>query len=710
MKLKPSLSLLLVWMLLLSLLPSTSAHIAIGQDLDQAAILDGLRFRLSEGTEKIEAPAPTPAVAAATSLSEVETRKLLARLPALKLEEEDTVAFKLRERSLPPPRAGETIQAAFAAPTSNAPPAPTNTNALLEVTRFAPEGEVTLAPMLSVTFSQPMVAVSSQEEAATRVPVTITPQPKGKWRWLGTQTLIFQPEAEGGRLPMATVYTISIPAGTKSALGNALPTAKTFTFATPPPTLKASYPSGESQPRDPLMFLAFDQRIDPARILERLKLVSAGAGVRLRLASAEEIAADESVKNIVKQATEGRWLVIRAIGADSATKNALPPDTNIQVVIPAGAPSAEGPRVTVNDQSFSFKTFGALRVTDKQCGYQNPCSPFDSFFLSFSNQLDNDSFRENQVKITPEIPGVKISHSYNRIVIEGAKRSNTIYTVTLDRSIRDTFGQTLTGDNQATFKVTTTAPALFTTGDGFVVLDPAGRRAFTVYSLNYLQLRVAIYKVTPEDWPQFRRYQAGRYGNAREVPAPPGKLVSEKIVDVKAGTDQLTETAIDLSPGLDNGLGQVFVKVEPVERPADRNKPVTVYANRSYKAESWVQSTEIGLDAFADRNELVVWANSLKDGRPLAGVELSVAAEGITATTGTNGLAHLAFKASKSTPQTKAELSRLLVARRGKDVAILPPVYYAYAYGIELGSWRRYEARESLSWYVIDDRDRKSVV
>lgn len=702
MKFRAPLALILVWMMLLMLLPQTSARLVMAQDLDKTIQDGGLRFRLSEGTEKSAAPTPEPTVATATSLPETEIKRLLARLPALKSDENDTVSFRLRERSLPPPRAGETIQAAFALPTASSPPPPINTKAPLEVTRFAPEGEVALVPMLSVTFSQPMVAVSSQDEAAVNVPVRLTPQPKGKWRWLGTQTLVFQPEAEGGRLPMATVYSISILAGVKSALGNELPTPKTFSFATPPLTLKNSYPSGESRPRDPLMFLEFDQRIDAARVLELLKLQPAGPGVRLRLATSEEIAADDSVKDLVKQAQEGRWLVVRAVNADGATKDALPGDANVRIVIPAGMPSAEGPRVTTKEQSFGFRTFGPLRVTDAQCGYQKHCSPFDSINLSFSNQLDDDSFRPEQIRITPEIPGVKITQSYNRIQIEGAKLSNTTYTVTLDRDIKDTFGQTLSGENQYTFKVTTADPALFATGDGLVVLDPAGPHAFTVYSINYPQLRVAIYKTTPEDWGQFRRYQGTRLTNTREVQAPPGKLISDGVIDVKAGRDQLIETAIDLSAALEGGYGQVFVKVEPVERSEDRGKPVTVNANRSYKAESWVQVTEIGLDAFADQNKLIAWANSLKDGRPLAGVELSVAADGITGTTGADGLAHLAFK---SPSPTKADKSSLLVARRGKDVAILPQNYNSYYYNQnENVSWRRADSRESLSWYVIDDR------
>ena len=131
---------------------------------------------------------------------------------------------------------------------------------------------------------------------------------------------------------MATGYTASVPAGTKSALGNALAEAKTYGFSTPPPTLKSSYPSGESLPRDTLLFLEFDQRVDAARVLERLKIEPAG-GLRLRAATPEEIAADEELSELVKHALEGRWLALRAVGAGGVTRDALPPDTTVKVII-----------------------------------------------------------------------------------------------------------------------------------------------------------------------------------------------------------------------------------------------------------------------------------------------------------------------------------------------------------------------------------------
>lgn len=701
MKLKSALSRLLILQIILSAMPVTPSRVALGQASTEAlneSTEEGLRLRLSEGTGTTGKPKPNM-LASAAPLSEIETQKLLARLPAIRADAGDTTDFKFPDSSLPPPRAGQTIQAAFTQSALGVPPNVADTTSPLEVLRSAPEGEVDLAPGLSLTFSQPMVAVSSQEEAAASVPVTLSPQPKGRWRWLGTQTLLFQPETEGGRLPMATNYTAIIPAGIKSALGNALPQAKTITFATPPPTLKSTYPSGESQPRDALIFLEFDQRIDAARVLEGIRVQPDLRERRLRLATPDEIAADESINDLVKQSHAGRWLVFRVVDSEGNTKDALPANTSIKIIIPPGTPSAEGPRTTKQEQSITFKTFGSLRVTEAQCGYDKRCSPFSQFRLTFSNQLDSENFQPSQVQVTPQIPDMKVSLYGNTINIEGAKRSNTNYTVTLDHSIKDSFGQTLSGDNRFGFKVTTADPGLFSANDGFTVLDPAVRRTFNVYSVNYRQLRVKLYKVMPEDWQKFRLYQVAlRYQKEKASP-PPGTLVLDKIVDLTSKPDELTETAIDLSPALTNGFGQVFVQVMPVE---EKNAPVRVYAYHPDGAiEAWVQATDIGLDAFADKSSLITWANSLQDGKPLEGVEITVLADGITGKTDSKGLARLSFT---SKPETKGQSqTALIIARRGDDVAILPQAYYPY-YGNDGSSWRRADSTESLGWYVFDDR------
>src|SRR5215208_5006540 len=242
------------------------------QEAGGAAEKKGLRFRLSEGAEASERAAPRPPAAKAEKLSEAESARVLARLPELKAGGGDAQEFALRERSLPAPRA-----APDAAATGDA-----------KVLRHSPEGEVPLAPQVSLTFSRPVAAVTSQEEAARNVPAQMSPQPAGRWRWLGAKTLIFDPD--GGRLPMATEYEVTVP-------GRAGVAPAAWRFATPAPKLVRKYPEDVSARRDALVFIEFDQGVEPGAVLRNVKL-QAGAGGPLpaRAATEEEINRDENVK------------------------------------------------------------------------------------------------------------------------------------------------------------------------------------------------------------------------------------------------------------------------------------------------------------------------------------------------------------------------------------------------------------------------------
>ncbi|HEV2667414.1 MAG TPA: hypothetical protein VG324_21030, partial [Blastocatellia bacterium] len=110
----------------------------------------GLVFRLSEAQdetqrqtqERIARPATEP-------LSDEATQNLLKRLPPIKVEGEDEKDFALRDRSLPAPRTGQTISEAFP-PASGADKSEQVASGPLEVLRVSPEGEVPIAPHLSV--------------------------------------------------------------------------------------------------------------------------------------------------------------------------------------------------------------------------------------------------------------------------------------------------------------------------------------------------------------------------------------------------------------------------------------------------------------------------------------------------------------------------------------------------------------------------------
>ncbi|MEJ7699529.1 MAG: Ig-like domain-containing protein [Pyrinomonadaceae bacterium] len=412
---------------------------------------NGLRFRLSEGAEGAEKRTTTPPTAG-EALSENQTVNLLKRLPEVKTEAEDQKDFAKRQGSLPAPKTGKIVNAKF--PAGEQRPIPNqNSSDTLEVIRFSPAGEVGLAPDLNVTFSQPMVAVSSQEETAQNIPVQLTPQPEGNWRWLGTKTLMFDATK---RFPMATKFVARISAGTKSATGQILQKEVSWTFTTPPPKVETMIPQNQTTRRDALIFVSFDQEINPEAVLKTISVTSARKQIPVRLATVEEISKDENISYYVKNVQPNRWLALRAINSDGSTENALPADSNITVTVEKGTPSAEGPLTTLKAQSFSFKTFGALKFVKSFCDYDENkklCSPEGSWQMQFSNPIDLKIFDKSLVKVEPNVENLDVVPSGNTIVIQGYKKGRTAYKVTVDGALRDVFGQTLGQIATAAFNV-----------------------------------------------------------------------------------------------------------------------------------------------------------------------------------------------------------------------------------------------------------------
>ena len=231
---------------------------------------EGLKFRLSEGVEGAETREKQQ-LAATDPLSESDSNSLLKRIPEIKPAVDDKTDFAKRIGTLPATKTGNKNPVKFPSDEQRGTPKLDTTGQTLEVVRFSPEGEIPLAPDLSVTFSQPMVAVTSQEEAAKYAPVELSPQVEGRWRWLGTKTLMFDTTK---RFPMATKFTARVPAGTKSANGQTLAKDVSWTFTTPPPKAESMYPNGGITRRDALIYVSFDQAISPDAVLLSLIHIS----------------------------------------------------------------------------------------------------------------------------------------------------------------------------------------------------------------------------------------------------------------------------------------------------------------------------------------------------------------------------------------------------------------------------------------------------
>ncbi|MEP7076277.1 MAG: DUF6049 family protein [Acidobacteriota bacterium] len=716
---------------------STNAQV-IGKALDNKMkdLPDGLKFRLSEGAEGAESRAKQP-LAPTDPLTEGDANTLLKRIPQIKPQSDDQTDFAKRIGTLPAPKTGNKIPVKFPAATQEGLPNNESAKQALEVLRYSPQGEVPLAPDLSVTFSQPMVAVTSQERAAEYQPVELTPQVEGRWRWLGTKTLMFDTTK---RFPMATKFTARVPAGTKSAVGPTLQKDVTWTFTTPPPKVETMIPNGGTTTRNALMYIQFDQAINPEAVLRTINVTGGGRRPQIRLATQQEIDSDGSISYYAKQAQPGRWLAFRAVNADGSTENALPAASGISVSVEKGTPSAEGPLTTVAPQNFSFQTYGPMVFTRSWCSYQDSktCSPFDMWYIEFSNSIDASKFSKEMVKVDPPVDGLSVYPSGNYVYLQGYKKGRTTYKVTVDGALQDIYGQTVGKPTVTSFKVGSAETSLYAQGGPMTVIDPTSKPTYSIYSTNHGSVKVRLYAVEPQDWRQFQDYLRHINYDDGKRPTIPGRLVSDKIVSIANRPDEMVETRIDVSEALNGGYGSVIVDIEPTIKK-DKYDRTHIF--------TWLLATQIGLDAFVDNTELVGFATELKTGKPLGGVDLSIYPNGKTAAGGRTGEVRSGFLQnawgwfwgssqaeeiqSVETDGTKGSLEsiaeaqtnqtadngilrlplgdyqsdkgpNLLIAKRGKDVSFLPE--NSDYYWQDTGNWYKKADSDSLRWFVFDDR------
>jgi len=240
-----------------------------GDGTGNGSLVSPSSLRLSEGHAQTAPADPTPVVDG-TPLDDDAIAAVLDRLPEWVAEESLAELFAWPTQTLPAPIAGNTLHDQFP-PADTAPPPDVPTGPL-HVLRHQPDGDVALAPFISITFDQPMVPVTTIGQLAGEdVPATITPALPGRWQWIGTRTLRFDYDANAGgldRLPMATSYTVEVPAGATSATGGSLADGVSWTFTTPPVTVQSFVPSPDvAIDLTPVFVATFDQRVDPDAVL-----------------------------------------------------------------------------------------------------------------------------------------------------------------------------------------------------------------------------------------------------------------------------------------------------------------------------------------------------------------------------------------------------------------------------------------------------------
>ena len=602
-----------------------------------------------------------------------ELKKLFGEsLPAPR----DRPEFLKRASSKPAPRATQRRELSF--PASAVVQPDEVAQKALEVTSISPEGEVNRAPRLSISFNSPMVDVSDAAgvESGDPMGITLQPRPSGKWRWLGTQTLIFEPTA--GEFPRATDYEVTVPAGVVDIRGTKLSEAVRQKFTTARPGVVSFSPARSGVGLRPLITVVFNQPVVPAATAPLVRLKQARRNVPLTSISVQEAESmEEGVRERYKDELNGRVLFFVA-------KEELQPGSRYTLSVAKGVKGVEGPLLSSKTQSADFFTFDKLYLSDREPQKGEEVSPFESFSLEFNNRVDHQGFDPTWISVSPKPENLAIYAIGNNVHLRGEKKGNTTYEVTVSPDLTDEFGQKLGKVLRLEMK-TGRAPKKLDHGfEAFTLMQAGEPAVLPVFTTNVKRLKLRVNRVEAKDWAAYLKLTGARsYRSERSKTVEiPGTPVAELEIPVEQKPDELVSTPIDLFEYLKEGEGNLVVWVgDPDETDKD-------YQVRELL--TWVQSTNLGIDMTTGAQKAAVLVTNLSDGKPVPGAELELGL--VKGKTDSDGLC--AFEL----PQTETPI---LKVRNKETAAFLPFGVYPWSYK---DGWQLETFPADAEWILFDDR------
>jgi uncharacterized protein YfaS (alpha-2-macroglobulin family) len=633
-----------------------------------------------------------------TPLSPESTAGLLRRLePLPELSERNRNAPPLRAATAAPPRSGTAQAIPFVVPSGRSvadgpirPMPPKKASKPLVPPQISPQGEVIAESEVRIRFDEPMVPVA-RVGVTSQPPATITPQVAGTWRWIDSRVLVFA--VAKGRLPGATEFRVTVPAGTKALSEAKLAEDFSADFRTSPVQIVAGFPSGAIRPDSPIV-VTFDQVIDAKRILPFLRVDnSKGKALpwkAITLAKAKPLwKRNPSID--FNEAAAGKSLGPHHV---ILAPVAVWPSGSIMVTLQTGAPSEEGPNTTTGGTATRFDVAPPFRAIGLSCANSHKprmtgavCPALGWLSAHFSNPVDPTSYRSSKVQIEGEPFD---DHGVNRdsVSMIAPRAVGRVYTIGLADGLMDVYGQPLTGDRRLSF--TTRArqhDSSLSASTGLQVLDPRFQIPQWVIHVEAVEsLRVQLFQVEPKDYFAYQNLEA------RKRTTPPGRRLFDK--EYAIGAHHGAEIRVDLRPALHrNGLGHVIALAtvsHTGQPPSDA---------LDFDSLAWIQVTKLGISARLDKEKVNGWIQDITPDKlfaPIAGATASLLVDGrpdlkLAATSDREG--HVVFDLAPKGTRVQRQDGALLVAEAKGDSTFTA-----------LSSFEKTIRKENALWYVTDDR------
>jgi alpha-2-macroglobulin len=352
----------------------------------------------------------------------------------------------------------------------------------LSVLTTIPQGDIEGRASVDVIFDRPVVAMGASDPSLERgrQVLTLDPEPKGYYHWVGTRALTFVVN-EG--VPYATHFTARVSKGLRAVDGTALDREVGWEFTTPRPRLLASVPAPQDsliRPEDPF-YLAFNQPVDPVVNAPALEL-EGGPKVEVSRPDSALLAA-AGWSHLGRN--PDRLVLVRP-------QAPLQHDHAYVLHIKPSLRGTSGPLPMDADVRIPFRTYGVPGVVS--------VTGTGGASIVFRTPVDPDSLRR-YLQLVPPPASLWVGGSGTELRVGGLEPS-TEYRMTVARGLPDLFGQKLTEKKTATFRTWRRYPGVQILPEGnwgeTAIVPLASERQVVLRYVSLTELQIRVEPLTPE--------------------------------------------------------------------------------------------------------------------------------------------------------------------------------------------------------------------
>jgi uncharacterized protein YfaS (alpha-2-macroglobulin family) len=517
--------------------------------------------------------------------------------------------------------------------------------------------EIGQSQNLVFTFNKDLVPENQLDNWDSTQYIRFEPAVRGKFKWSAPNELVFSPMAG---FAQATAYKAKL---TDQLLKQSKTDKKydvsseTIDFHTPYlqwiETESWWTISKETGKQEARVKLIFNYAVTAQQVAERLKLTLNGKDMPYR----------------IFPSAEGKNVILALTNTGAADNNAVPLLIKLEKGIKALNTNYVSQEVV--ERTIDLPSPLHLAVSEIKTGFENNAA----FVRVITTQeIDKESIEKGftvnpAAKLTTEV-------MENGFIIRGDFNETDTYALLINKTLKGVLGQTLEEETSRDLFFGKMPAGISFSNKKALYMTPKGSRNIGVQIVNVPKVQVKIAKLYANNILSYvRANRWEEYGYVGEEWKSTGSFnysgdeennFSDVIVNKVVDTENLPKT---------KGISALHITL-----PDDNNRRGIYLVSVNSKEEAYLGATklvsisDIGLIAKQGKNELWVFANSIKTNEPLANLEITLISTNnqsvYTATTDGDGIAHVdkldekapGFRLAMITAGSKEDFNYLLLA------------------------------------------------